>query len=62
MPPLNPTAPSRRWNGGCASSGRTFDAKDYVAPLAMMTEDAIETDDLAQGWLRGKGAIGEHFF
>jgi hypothetical protein len=27
----------------------------------MMTPDALETDDLAQGWLRGQAAIGEHF-
>lgn len=38
-----------------------FDAKDYEALLAMMTEDALETDDLAKGWLRGQAAIGEHF-
>lgn len=38
-----------------------FDARDYEALLAMMTEDAMETDDLAQGWLRGQAAIGEHF-
>lgn len=38
-----------------------FDAKDFVALLAMMTEDAIETYDLAKGWLRGHAAIGEHF-
>ena len=38
-----------------------FDAKDYEALSAMMTEDALETDDLAQGWLRGQAAIGEHF-
>jgi ketosteroid isomerase-like protein len=38
-----------------------FDAKDYVALMAMMTEDAIETDDLAKVWLRGHAAIGEHF-
>jgi ketosteroid isomerase-like protein len=38
-----------------------FDAKDYEALLAAMTEDAIETDDLAKGWLRGHVSIGEHF-
>jgi ketosteroid isomerase-like protein len=38
-----------------------FDAKDYEALVAMMTPDAMETDDLAQGWLRGQAAIGEHF-
>jgi ketosteroid isomerase-like protein len=36
-----------------------FDAKDYQALSAMMTEDALETDDLAQGWLRGPAAIGQ---
>jgi ketosteroid isomerase-like protein len=38
-----------------------FDAKDWEALLAMMTPDAMETDDLAGGWLRGPAAIGEHF-
>ena len=28
---------------------------------AMMTEDALETDDLGKVWLRGPTAIGEHF-
>jgi ketosteroid isomerase-like protein len=27
----------------------------------MMTPNAMETDDLAGGWLRGPAAIGEHF-
>jgi ketosteroid isomerase-like protein len=38
-----------------------FDAKDHEALVAMMTADAMETDDLAQSWLRGRAAIGEHF-
>jgi ketosteroid isomerase-like protein len=38
-----------------------FDAKDYEALLAMMTESALETDVLAKVWLHGHAAIGEHF-
>src|SRR6266508_2288759 len=38
-----------------------FDAKDHQALVAMMTEDAMETDDLAKRWLRGQAAIEEHF-
>jgi ketosteroid isomerase-like protein len=38
-----------------------FDAKDHRALVAMMTEDALETDDLAKRWLRGQPAIEEHF-
>ena len=38
-----------------------FDAKDYQALLRMMTDDAIETDDFAKVWLRGREAIGQNF-
>ena len=38
-----------------------FDGKDYAALASLMTDDAIETDDLAGGWLRGPAAISEHF-
>jgi ketosteroid isomerase-like protein len=38
-----------------------FDAKDYQALVAMMTDDAMETDDFAKVWLRGHAAIGENF-
>src|SRR5438046_10748646 len=38
-----------------------FDAKDYEALLAMMTVDALATDDFAKVWLRGHAAIGENF-
>src|SRR5207249_3405178 len=38
-----------------------FDSKDYEALLAMMTVDALETDDFAKVWLRGHAAIGENF-
>jgi ketosteroid isomerase-like protein len=38
-----------------------FDAKDYEALLAMMTVDALETDDFAKVWLRGHAAIGENY-
>lgn len=38
-----------------------FDAKDHQALVALMTDDALETDDLAKVWLRGRSAIAEHF-
>lgn len=38
-----------------------FDAKAWKTLLAMMTADAVETDDLAQGWLHGPAMIVEHF-
>lgn len=38
-----------------------FDAKDYQALLAIMTDDAMETDDFAKVWLRGRAAIRENF-
>jgi ketosteroid isomerase-like protein len=38
-----------------------FDAKDHRALVAMMTKDALETDDLANRWLCGRAAIEEHF-
>jgi ketosteroid isomerase-like protein len=56
MPPLTrlPVAPpEQRMRDFWAH----FDAKDYDALVAMLTDDAIETDDLAQGWLRGPAAI-----
>ncbi len=60
MPPLTrlPAAPLER---RLREFWACFDAKDYEALVAMMTEGAFETDDLAQGWLRGQAAIGEHF-
>lgn len=60
MPPAHrpPVAPPER---RLREFWALFDAKDYEALLAMMTEDALETDDLAKGWLRGQAAIGEHF-
>src|SRR5438093_2252835 len=38
-----------------------FDAKDHQGLVGMMTDDALETDDLAKVWLRGRTAIAEHF-
>jgi ketosteroid isomerase-like protein len=57
-PPANPTnEPLAVARGFWAY----FDAKDYEALAALLTDDAMETDDLAQGWLRGPAAIAEHF-
>jgi len=38
-----------------------FDAKDYDALSGMMTDDAVETDDFAKVWLRGREAIRDNF-
>jgi ketosteroid isomerase-like protein len=38
-----------------------FDVKDHRALVDMMTQEAMETDDLAQRWLHGQAAIEEHF-
>jgi ketosteroid isomerase-like protein len=38
-----------------------FDAKDYQALVAMMTDEALETDDFSRTWLRGPAAIAENF-
>jgi ketosteroid isomerase-like protein len=52
-----PTSPEQRLREFWA----LFDVKDYQALMAMMTDDAMETDDFSKVWLHGPASIGENF-